>query len=190
MIAKQVRLGQLQAGIVQGLKNAVHIVALFGSYFDQTKALPYDVLNACDIVRVIWLIKAEQIRSEEPVRCPDTVGDVGSRQLEDASTKGLTVHLGRQQAKALVAFTELVNQIFNIYTGRSLRIRISNVITDSGECDHQRGQSLLAIDDEPLLESSGRVGKRTGCQDYGSHEVARTSHAILDPLSLRKDVLP
>ena len=58
VVAQQVGLAQLKAGVVQGLEDPVHVVAALGGDLDNRQSRPDRLLDTGDVLVIVWVIHA------------------------------------------------------------------------------------------------------------------------------------
>ena len=178
VVPEQVALGELEAGVVQRLEDAVGVVVLPGGHGHDRQAGDDGGLDLRQGQRLLFtvsrrLTQPEQLRQEELVGFADP-GAFGSvRGVLDPSAVGATVGLGGQDLVAEVAVLPLVDQVLLVDPiGVHGAFVLSPVVADSGEEERQRRQPLLPVHHEPPLDATGPVVPEAG-ENEGADEVSR-----------------
>lgn len=189
VVAQQVRLAELEPGVVQGLEDAVHVVPALGGHRHQRQPGGDGLLDAEHVLRGGGIGRLDQLAAEEGVgRCDTAAGDLFRERAADVRGELRPVRLGRQQPEVVTAVLPLVDQVLLVDALGITRLGVPDVIADRGQGEGECGQPLLAVDDKPARER--RIVLRRRREDDGPQEMRVRLLAALDQLGLLQDVAP
>ena len=114
VVAEEVGLAQLEPGVVQGLEDPVHVVAALGGDLDDRQSRPDRLLDAGDVLVVIWVVHAGEHGAEELVRLCHGTGRGRAGSTEDDRPVRVPVCLGGKQPQVIIALAELVDQVLPV----------------------------------------------------------------------------
>ena len=185
VVAEQVGLAQLKPGVVQRLEDPVHVVAALGGDLDDRQSRPDRLLDAGDVLVVVWVIHAGEHGAEELVRLRHGTGRGRPRSAEDDRPVRVPVRLRGEQAEMVVALAELVDQVLPVDPVSFA----AAVVADGGQGQHQGCQALLAVHEQPAVDPCGLQGRARG-DDHRAHEVRACGRPVRHRLALREQVPP
>lgn len=132
VIAQQVGLAELEAGVVEGLEDAVHVVAAFGGHRHQREPGCDGLLDAEHILRGCRIGCLDQLAAEESVsRCDTSAGGLLRERAADVRGELCPISLGRQQPEVVAADLALVDQVFLVDAFGLVRLCVPDVIADA-----------------------------------------------------------
>ncbi len=170
-VAQQVRLGEVDAGRVQRLEDAVRVVPRACRDIDNREPLHHDPGQAVHVERLRIGPRQLHLAAEEPVRLADRVLAAGIGAARDTGEERRAVRLGRQQPETRVAVLELVDQVQLVVPLDRQRVRRRRGATNRAQHQHQRRQPLLPVHDQVGRDVACR--RRNRRQDDAAEEMAR-----------------
>ncbi len=190
VVTQQVALAEADTGVVDRLEDAVHVVARFGGDLHDRQQPFEDVFHGLQpVLRIRGFLPLGERSEEEPVGESDVAAATCLRGRADARGERLTVGLGGQQPIVVERFLVLVHEDLTVYSlGAPGVARFLELVAQCGERQHQRGETLLTVHDQPFLYSTGL--DLAWSENDGAEEVWRralTCPVLLDKLA---DVFP
>ncbi|WP_240796558.1 hypothetical protein [Streptomyces sp. RFCAC02] len=154
VVPQEITLAEPDSRVVDGLEDPVHVVTgLRGDLDDREQILEDGLDSGLPAFPAVGAALGEGSQ-EEAIRSSHRVPAAGLRGGRHTRGERIAIGLGWEQPVVVQPFMELVDQHLAVYTVRGTGIPdMFQVVPQSGEGQHQRRQTLLAVHYEPALHS-------------------------------------